>query len=279
LADGRAADPGAETLWAWSEDERRLAPAAAGTHRLDVADSFLVADGLVRGLTWHAERFAGSCRRRHGVPAGATVPFLLAACAALPRSGRWFPRLEFEAGSGFRLRLRPAPPQAGGVVLARAGGRDPRTDPAVKGPDLAMLTGLRRSAAARGGDEVLLLSGAGTVLEGALSAVLWWRGEVLCMPPLDLPVLPSVTRRLLVEIAAAAGTEVRLEVCRPDDLDGLELWSAGALHGIRPVTGWLDADLAAGPARLAPAWQSSLSARAVPIDAAVAVMSAVASAR
>ena len=95
-------------------------------------------------------------------------------------------------------------------MLAPGDGPDRRTDPAVKGPDLAMLTGLRLSAAARGADEVVLLSGAGTVLEGALSALLWWRGDVLCMPPLDLPVLPSVTRRLLTEIAVAAGTEVRL---------------------------------------------------------------------
>jgi branched-subunit amino acid aminotransferase/4-amino-4-deoxychorismate lyase len=205
--------------------------------------------------------------------------FVLAACAALPRAGRWFPRLEFTAGSGFRLRLRPAPPQASGVVLTRADGPDRRSDPAVKGPDLSMLTGLRQSAAARGADEVLLVSDAGTVLEGALSAVLWWRGDVLCMPPLDLPVLPSVTRRLLAKAAVAAGIEVRLEVCRPDDLDGLEVWSVGALHGIRPVTGWLGAGLTVGPARLASAWQARLAAQSTPIDAAVVVMSAVTPAR
>jgi branched-subunit amino acid aminotransferase/4-amino-4-deoxychorismate lyase len=280
LADGgRAEPPGDETLAGWSDGEHRLVPAPAGMHRLDVADSFLVADGLVRGLPWHAERFAESCRRRHGVATVATMRFVLAACAALPRAGRWFPRLEFTAGSGFRLRLRPAPPQASGVVLTRADGPDRRSDPAVKGPDLSMLTGLRQSAAARGADEVLLVSDAGTVLEGALSAVLWWRGDVLCMPPLDLPVLPSVTRRLLAKAAVAAGIEVRLEVCRPDDLDGLEVWSVGALHGIRPVTGWLGAGLTVGPARLASAWQARLAAQSTPIDAAVVVMSAVTSAR
>jgi branched-subunit amino acid aminotransferase/4-amino-4-deoxychorismate lyase len=269
-ADGsQAGTPDGETLTSWSDDEHRLVPASAGTHRLDVADSFLVTDGLVRGLPWHAERFAESCHRRHGVATAATMRFVLAACAALPRAGRWFPRLEFTTGSGFRLRLRPAPPQAGGVVLTRADGPDRRTDPVVKGPDLGMLAGLRQSAAARGADEVLLVSPAGTVLEGALSAVLWWRGDVLCMPPLGLPVLPSVTRRLLAQTAVAAGTEVRLEVCRPDDLDGLEVWSAGALHGIRPVTGWVDGNLTAGPARLAPAWQALLHSTSTPIAEAV----------
>src|ERR1039458_248493 len=58
-----------------------------------------------------------------------------------------------------------------------------------------MLIGIRQGAAAQGADEALLVSGSGTVLEGALSAVLWWRGDVLCAPPQSLPVLPSVTRR------------------------------------------------------------------------------------
>lgn len=216
-------------------------------HRVDVADSWLVVNGLVRGLRYHAERFIESCRRRHRVPPAVTAEFLDAACLVLPLTGRWFPRVEFEAGVGFRLRVRPAPESSAGVVLWRGDRPDSRRDPTVKGPDLAMLVNLRRSVAPLGADEVLLVSGSGTVLEGALSAVLWWRGDVLCAPPLSLPVLPSVTRRLLIQIASESGAEVRSEACRTEDLDGIELWTASALHGIRPVTAWSGTGLTAGP--------------------------------
>jgi len=147
-------------------------------------------------------------------------------------------------------------------VLRRAGQPDGRRDPTVKGPDLAMLVGLRQSAATLGAGEVLLVSGSGTILEGALSAVLWWRSDVLCAPPLSLPVLPSVTRRLLLEIAAETGTEVRFETATTEELDGLEVWTASALHGIRPVTSWSGEPLTAASPRRAAAWQARLLAKA-----------------
>jgi branched-subunit amino acid aminotransferase/4-amino-4-deoxychorismate lyase len=255
-----------ERLLAWSDGERQLLPTPLASHSTDVADSWLVADGMARGLRYHAERFIASCQLRHGIEAAATARFLDAAWLALPRAGRWFPRVEFTTGAGFRLRLRPAPQPGAGVVLRRADGPDRRQAPLVKGPDLVMLAGLRQSVAALGADEVLLMSEAGTVLEGALSAVLWWRGDVLCAPPLSLPILPSVTRRLLLDIASQVGTDVRLETCRPEDLDGLELWTASALHGIRPVTAWSGESMTAAPARRAAAWQSLLTAQATPVS-------------
>jgi len=274
----------ADTLLDWSEGDSRLLPVSATSHgpvghRLDVADSWLVDDGMVRGLRYHAERFVASCQLRHGIDAAVTTRFLEAACLAWPQAGRWFPRVEFAAGSGFRLRLRPAPRPGAGVVLRRADGPDRRRTPLVKGPDLEMLAGLRQSVAALGADEVLLVSGTGEVLEGALSALLWWRGDVLCAPPLSLPILPSVTRRLLLEIAAEAGTDVRLEVCPPEDLDGLELWTASALHGIRPVTSWSGESMTAAPARRAAAWQALLIGKATPVGEAVGAIGGLSSAR
>jgi branched-subunit amino acid aminotransferase/4-amino-4-deoxychorismate lyase len=288
LAENPGRLPAGESLLSWSVPEHRLVPGpAAGPatpghdspdhsspghsfpgQTTDVADSWLVDDGLVRGLHHHAARFTESCRGQHGVATVATTEFLDAACAALPRTGRWFPRVEFEAGVGFRLRLRPAPPPSAGVVLGRADGPDRRTNPAVKGPDLPMLIGIRQRAARQGAGEALLVSGSGTVLEGALSAVLWWRGDVLCAPPPSLPVLPSVTRRLLLEIAGEIGNEVRFEECQTEDLDGAEVWTASALHGIRPVTSWSGEGLTAAPPRRAGGWQARLMDRAVPVDQA-----------
>jgi branched-subunit amino acid aminotransferase/4-amino-4-deoxychorismate lyase len=261
-----------ESLFGWSEPGHQLTPLPPAGRGLDVADSWLVDDALVRGLRYHAERFIDSCHSRHGVAVGQAAEFLAAACMAVPRTGRWFPRVEFEAGAGFRLRLRPAPEPGAGVVVRRADGPDSRTDPTVKGPDLAMLIGLRQGAAAQGADEALLVSGSGTVLEGALSAVLWWRGDVLCAPPRSLPVLPSVTRRLLFQIASETETEVRFETCRTEDLDGLEVWTASALHGIRPVTSWSGERLTAAPARRASEWQARLIGKAIPVDQAVGMV-------
>jgi branched-subunit amino acid aminotransferase/4-amino-4-deoxychorismate lyase len=272
LAEKSARPAAGESLFGWSEPEHQLTPRPPAGHGVDVADSWLVDDALVRGLDFHAERFIDSCHSRHGVAAGQAAEFLAAACRAVPRTGRWFPRVEFEAGAGLRLRLRPAPEPLAGVVLRRADGPDRRTDPTVKGPDLAMLIGIRQEAAAQGADEALLVSGSGTALEGALSAVLWWRGDVLCAPPPSLPVLPSVTRRLLFQIASEIETEVRFETCRTEDLDGLELWTASALHGIRPVTSWSGERLTAAPARRAPEWQARLIEKAIPVDQAAGMI-------
>ncbi len=269
MADRPGGQLAGEALFTWSAAGQRLQAIPAANHRLDVADSWLIDEGMVRGLPYHAERFIESCRRRHAVAAASTAEFLDTAAAALPLTGRWFPRVEFEAGVGFRLRLRAAPAPSATVVLRRADGPDSRRDPTVKGPDLAMLVRMRQGAAARGADEVLLVGRSGSVLEGALSAVLWWRGDVLCAPPLSLPVLPSVTRRLLLEIAAGTGTEVRFEACAAEDLDGLELWTASALHGIRPVTSWSGESLVPAPARRAAAWQARLIAAAVRVPGPV----------
>lgn len=263
----------------WSPYERRLVPAPEdrghGGPVLRVADSWLVDEGRVRGLGLHAERFTRSCATRHGIGAHETAAFLAAACEALPRQGRWFPRIELTTGpgpqapstdgSGFRLRLRCAPP-AGGPVAVRVPERpDPRTEPAVKGPDLDLLTGLRDEAAGAGADEVLLLSPAGAVLEGALTGLLWWRGDALCTPAPGLPVLPSVTRRLLLRLAAERGVEIRHETCRPEALDGLETWTVNALHGIRPVVRWTGRAMTPAPPARAPEWQAALARTARPV--------------
>ena len=258
--------PGGELLLAWSAADLRLRSAGGPGRRIDVADSWLVDSGMARGLQYHAERFTESCWRQHAVDPAVTSEFLAAAGKALPVTGQWFPRVEFEAGAGLRLLLRPAPAARSEVILRGRCEPDSRSMPAVKGPDLDMLTNLRRGAAAAGADEVLMVSRHGTVLEGALSAMLWWRGSVLCVPPPGPAVLPSITRRLLLEIASATGTEVRFETCRADDLDGTEIWTASALHGIRPVTAWTGGRLTVLPPRRAAAWQVLLTEKAVPVD-------------
>lgn len=215
-----------------------------------VADSFLVADGKVRGLELHRSRFGSSCAR-YGVQVG---EFWNREVTAFPRRGNWFPRFELHAGLQLELSMRPAPPLADDVTVEIHDGPDPRRQPLVKGPDLEVLQALRR-----GSDEVLLTGPGGTVLEAASAAVVWWEGDVLCVPPRGLPVLPSVTVALLRRIAGNRNIRTAERARRVDELDGAEVWLVNALHGIRPVRAWTGSALVPGVPERAAEWRAALT--------------------
>ena len=219
-------------------------PAPAGAV---VVDSFLVHDGRVRDLVVHQERFARSCDAVWPSP-GAHQPrmatWFAAAERAVPAKGRWFPRLEAHPGRREEdepqlvLWVREAPPLTDEVRLWVPPEPDPRRMPRIKGPDLAALAALREYAHRRGADDAILLADDGTVLEAAHSALVWWRGEVLCHPHHELPILPSVTARHVLRLARARGIIVRPERCPWPRLLDAEVWTLNALHGPRPVVGW-----------------------------------------
>jgi branched-subunit amino acid aminotransferase/4-amino-4-deoxychorismate lyase len=250
--------PGGATF-VWRDGH--LAPAEAAEQLL-VADSWLVVDGKTRGYAEHSARFAASCEAEARVSRAEVQAFLDACAERVPGAGRWFPRVECGPGSRLCLRVRPAPSPGTSVVMRPHPGPDPRRKPRVKGPDLAALVAVRRAAEQAGAGEAVLRTEDGIVTEGALSALLWWRDDTLCLPDPDLPILESVTRRLVSGLAAASGTPVRVERARLAELDGLETWSLSALHGIRPVSGWLDCDIRAGRPTRAPDWQRRLEALA-----------------
>jgi len=134
--------------------------------------------------------------------------------------------------------VRPAPPESTEVRLWVHPEPDPRRQPRVKGPDLAVLAGLRGRARRHAADDAVLLAADGSVLEAAHSALLWWRGEVLCHPCPELPILPSVTARRVLARARAEGIPVLAERCSWSALLDAEVWAVNALHGVRPVTRW-----------------------------------------
>jgi branched-subunit amino acid aminotransferase/4-amino-4-deoxychorismate lyase len=238
---------------------------AAGAEEVAVAESFLVAEGRVRGLDLHARRFARGCAEA-GV--GPQRP-LAAVAAELPRSGRWFPRVNVGADGALRVTVRPAPAREPSVVAWVLDGPDPRRAPRRKGPDLARLGALRVEAARHGAGEALLHDGDGRLLEGAYTSLVWWEDDALCAVPDEAPILDGVTRRLLLGLGAADGTEVRYARPLPADLDGREVWLTSALHGIRAVApSAAPGGLRAGPAPRAAAWQKRLEALAEPIAAA-----------
>ena len=205
---------------------------------IEVADSWLVTEGRALALGLHRERFLDGIDGRIDAEA-----FWDAAIALIPREGDWFPRVELQSRSGALLlvfRLRSAPERTESVVVTTLRTPDPRTVPALKGPDLERMTHLRVEAQADGAGEFVILSPDGFVIDGGYSALVWWRGAILCAPPLDFARVDSVTARSLFGLAEALGVETWREAVTPAELEGTELWSLNALHGPRIVTGWID---------------------------------------
>ncbi|HEY2642806.1 MAG TPA: aminotransferase class IV [Galbitalea sp.] len=234
---------------------------------LDVADSWLVDDGTALAFALHRERFLSSMDTEVRESSAADA-FWEAAVALIPREGTWFPRVELQRRGDGRLlvfRQRSAPTRTNNLVETTWRGLDPRTVPRVKGPDLEAMTRVRTAAQAEGASEAIILNDDGFVVEDAHSGLLWWRGDILCGPPTEFPRVDSVTVRSLLALASALGVETYEEAVTPAELDGTELWSLNALHGIRIVTEWVGGPgLAQLPGRLA-IWRARMDALRRPI--------------
>ncbi len=218
-------------------------PVSLGT-QLAVADSFLLDEGRVRNLGLHFERFTRWVDRVTPDNVTALEEFFYMVVQALPLEGQWFPRLELHTDQPERhqlhLRLRPAPELLGSAVLWTYPEPDPRSNRSIKGPDLSLGLQLRRRANMLGADEAVLLTESGHISEGALSSIVWWRGDVLCGPNNETEWLESITRREVFSIAEQMGLQTRTEKVKPADLVETEVWMLSSLQAIRPVDSWID---------------------------------------
>lgn len=219
----------------WSDGVLRDDPTTlTETSIVRVADSWLTVDGTAVALERHFDRFSGSVHARN--PQFDVSVFTDAVRHALPESGRWFPRIEAIDSDGeltLRLLIRTAPEPSVDIVLATAT-RDPRSNPSVKGPDLAALGALRSELGA--GEAVILDDG--FLAEGAWSSIVWWLNDTLhCVDP-SIARLPGVTEGVIRDFAHHIGSTVVPVRVRPEELDGAEVWVLSALHGIRVATEW-----------------------------------------
>lgn len=103
---------------------------------------------------------------------------------------------------------------------------------AVKSTSYAANMQATRLAAARGGDEAVLVRPDGVVLEAPTSSVFWVSGDTLRTPSIDSGILESITRARLV--AALEVEEGELEVT---DLRGArEAFLASTTREVQPIS-------------------------------------------
>lgn len=227
----------------------RIGDASAEVN-LAVADSWLVEDGKVRDLEAHFSRFGQWVSQIDPSSANQLTDFFEAVREAIPKTGRWFPRIELHSeaieGERLYLRLREAPSALTTAILWTNPESDPRSNPLVKGPDLSLGMQMRRAAQMHGADEAVILNEDGFVAEGALSSLVWWRDDVLCAPGPEIEWLESITRSKIFAIAESMGLKTRFESVQPQELAGLEIWSLSSLQGIRLVTDWVDLNARVG---------------------------------
>ena len=76
----------------------------------------------------------------------------------------------------------------------------------------------RLEARRRGADEAVLLNTAGEVCCASVANLFMVRGGTLVTPPVESGALPGVTRRCVLELAAARGLTVRQTPVLPEDL-------------------------------------------------------------
>ncbi len=266
---------GEATLYQWQDDRlEHLEHCDMFLTEVEAVDSWLVTDGRTLALDLHRSRFMTSIPRGRyrQLDPGA---FWDAVLAMIPDHGDWFPRIELHnrlGGPRLLYRHRTAPERTKSVVLSTWKDGDPRKHPTVKGPDLERMTSIRTKVQARGADEAVILTKDGYVVEGAYSALLWWRGDILCGPPkgsesAEFERVASVTAASVLTLAAALGVETYEEAVTPAELDGTEVWTLNALQGPRIVTSWIDGPaMAELPGRLA-TWRSRLDKLRKPIHA------------
>jgi len=219
-------------------------------------------DGLLRGdgafelirvyggrafaLDEHLARLAASCaglRLEHdGHAVRADIEQLLSAAAGvdcdlrivLTRGGRQILLLEPQRRYEARARL-------GFITYSPSGVLDGLKSISYGANMLAT-----RLARERGHDEALLVSPSGDVLEAPTASLFWVGADgVVRTPPLDLGILASITRAVVIELAEAEETR-----CRKDDaLDCPEAFLVSTTREVQPVVAIEGHPLGGAPGR------------------------------
>jgi branched-chain amino acid aminotransferase len=99
-----------------------------------------------------------------------------------------------------------------------------------------------RQAGVAGFDDALLISDDAIVLEGPTFSVGWIQGGTIYTPSLELGILASITRRVVMEVTEVKETVADLDVV----VDADEVFVMSTLKEVTPVTALGDRAFAVG---------------------------------
>jgi branched-chain amino acid aminotransferase group I len=95
----------------------------------------------------------------------------------------------------------------------------------------------RQAARAAGADEAILLNDIGLVAEASMSNIFLVRGDRLLTPGTDSGILPGITRRAVLELAAQLGISATERDITPEELlTADEAFLTGSLIEVMPLT-------------------------------------------
>ncbi len=96
----------------------------------------------------------------------------------------------------------------------------------------------KKEAVLGGAHEAILLDEKGHIAEAATSNLFWIQREVLFTPSLELPILPGITRRKVLDIARDLGIACEEGVYDPEVLiEGKEAFLTNSLCEVTPLIG------------------------------------------
>lgn len=127
---------------------------------------------------------------------------------------------------------------ARGVTVVESRAAQSTTDPTVGHKTTSYFARLAvlREAHARGAFESLWYTDKGELAEGSISSVFLVEDEVLLVPPLETPVLPGITRRIVLELAKALEIPVRQHSLTREEVEGAdEMFLTNSLMEVLPV--------------------------------------------
>ncbi len=202
---------------------------------LGVFETMLVLEGLPVELDAHLARLEASLGELFGLSLPADARDLVFASAADTALGRL--RLDVSPNQGNSVRVAdvdeaivfPSFDQVLELALVAV----PGGIGAHKWADRRLLEQAESDAAAA---TPLILDADHALLETSRGSLFLVRDGVLWTPPADGRLLPGVTRARVIEVAGAAGIEVRQENLSLERLlDADEAFATGAVRGVEPI--------------------------------------------
>jgi branched-chain amino acid aminotransferase len=165
---------------------------------------------------------------------------LLAAAGSRPEHGCL--RIVVTRGGRRLLLTEPLPDHDGPIRLVSVTYAPTRVLDGVKSLSYAGNMLATRLAQERGGDEALLVTPHGRVLEAPTSSLFWVAGGVLSTPPLSDHILASITRSLAIEVTGAEERPCALDELLAAD----EAFLASTTREVQPVAAIDGQELASG---------------------------------